>query len=57
MKRMGKITVAQEKTDHFRAPLKNPARLRIGAESQTADGREYSRTCFPAYLSAGIQHP
>jgi hypothetical protein len=54
MKGMGKIAIAQEKADHFRALLENPAGLRIGAESQTADGRKYSRTRFPAYLRAGI---
>src|SRR5882762_2245966 len=57
MKGMGKIAVAQEKADHFCAPLENAAGLRIGAESQAADGRKYSRTRFPAYLRAGIQHP
>jgi len=57
MKGMEKIAVAQEKTDHFCASLENPAGLRIGAESQTPDGRKYSRTGFPAYLGAGIQHP
>src|SRR5882724_8573898 len=56
MKGMWKIAIAQEKADHFRAPLENPAGLRIGAESQAPDGREYSRTRFPAYLRAGIQH-
>jgi hypothetical protein len=57
MKGMEKIAVAQEKADHFSASLENPAGLRIGAESQTPDGRKYSRTGFPAYLRAGIQHP
>ena len=56
MKGMEKIAVAKEKADHFRAPLENPAGLRIGAESQTPDGRKYSRTRFPAYLRTGIQH-
>ena len=54
MKGMEKIAVAQEKADHFCAPLENPAGLRIGAESQTSDGLKYSRTRFPAYLRAGI---
>jgi hypothetical protein len=54
MKGMEKIAVAQEKADHFSASLENPAGLRIGAESQTPDGRKYSRTRFPAYLGAGI---
>src|SRR6267142_1524393 len=56
MKGMEKIAVAQEKADHFRAPFKNPAGLRIGAESQTPDGLKYARARFPAYLRAGIQH-
>src|SRR6266436_6256599 len=56
MKGMEKITVAQEKADHFCAPLENPAGLRIRAESQTPDGLKYARTCFPAHLRAGIQH-
>src|SRR5260370_31884617 len=56
MERMEKIAVAQEKADHFRAPLENPAGLRIGAESQTPDGLKYTRTRFPAYLRAGIEH-
>jgi len=56
MKGMEKIAVAQEKADHFCALLENPAGLRIGAESQTPDGRKDSRTRFPAYLGAGIQH-
>jgi hypothetical protein len=54
MKGMEKIAVAQQKADHFSASLENPAGLRIGAESQTPDGRKYSRTRFPAYLGAGI---
>jgi len=54
MKGMEKIAVAQEKADHFCASLENPAGLRIGAESQTPNGRKYSRTRFPAYLRAGI---
>ena len=33
MKGMEKIAVAQEKTNHFCAPLENPAGLRIGAKS------------------------
>src|SRR6266849_10532877 len=56
MKGMEKITVAQEKADHFCAPLENPAGLRIRAESQTPDGLKYSRTRFPAHLRARIQH-
>jgi len=56
MKGMEKIAVAQEKADHFCASLENPAGLRIGAESQTPDGLKYSRTRFPAYLGAGIEH-
>src|SRR5216683_7270411 len=56
MKGMEKIAVAQEKADHFRAPLENPAGLRIGAESQTPDGLKYTSARFPAYLRAGIQH-
>ena len=54
MKGMEKIAVAQEKADHFCASLENPAGLRIGAESQTPDGRKYPRPRFPAYLRAGI---
>src|SRR6266849_2293411 len=54
MKGMEKLAVAQEKADHFCASLENPAGLRIGAESQTSDGFKYSRTRFPAHLSAGI---
>src|SRR5216684_2937463 len=56
MKGMEKIAVAQKKADHFRASLENPPGLRIGAESQTPNGLEYSRTRFPAHLRAGIQH-
>src|SRR5882762_11646070 len=56
MKGMEKIAVAQEKADHFCASLENAAGLRIGAESQTPDGRKYSRTRFPADLRAGIEH-
>ena len=56
MKGMKEIAVAQEKADHFCASLENPAGLRIGAESQTPDGGKHSRTRFPAYLRAGIQH-
>src|SRR5882762_2128838 len=56
MKGMEKIAVAQEKADHFCASLENPAGLRIGAESQTPDGRKYPCPGFPAYLRAGIQH-
>jgi len=54
MKGVEKIAVAQKKANHFCASLENPAGLRIGAESQTSDGLKYSRTRFPAYLSAGI---
>src|SRR5260370_9315399 len=56
MEGMEKIAVAQKKANHFRASLENPAGLRIGAESQTPDGLKYTRTRFPAYLRAGIQH-
>jgi hypothetical protein len=56
MKGMEKIAVAEQKADHFRAPLENPAGLRIRAESQTPDGLKHARTRFPAYLRAGIQH-
>src|SRR6266481_827178 len=56
MKGMEKIAVAQEKADHFCAPLENPAGLRIRAESQTPDALKYARTCFPAHLRARIQH-
>jgi hypothetical protein len=56
MKGMEKIAVAQEKADHFRTPFKNPAGLRIGAESQAPDGLQYARTRFSAHLRAGIQH-
>jgi hypothetical protein len=56
MKGMEKIAIAQEKANHFCASLENPAGLRIGAESQTPDGLKYSRTRFPAYLRAGIEH-
>src|SRR6266853_6927379 len=56
MKGMEKIAVAEQKADHFRAPLENPAGLRIRAESQTPDGLKYARTRFPAHLRAGIQH-
>ncbi len=56
MKGMEKISVAQKKADHFGASLKNPAGLRIRAESQAPDGLKYSRTRFAAHLGAGIQH-
>src|SRR3977135_4744410 len=56
MKGMEKFSVAQEKADHFCASLENPAGLRIGAESQPADGLKYSRTRFAAHLRTGIQH-
>src|SRR5712692_9393809 len=55
MKRMKKVAVAQEKADHFRASLENPASLRIGTKSETADGIQYPGARFPAYLRAGIQ--
>jgi hypothetical protein len=54
MKGMEKIAVAQEKADHFRAALENPAGLRIRTESQTPDGLKYARARFPADLRAGI---
>ena len=57
MKGMEKIAVAQQKADHFCAPLENPAGLGIGAEPQTPDGLEYPLTRFPAHLRAGIEHP
>jgi len=53
---MEKIAVAQKKAHHFRAPLENPAGLRIRTESQTPDGLKYARTRFPAHLRAGIEH-
>ena len=56
MKGMGKIAVAQEKADHFCAPLENPAGLRIGAESQPPDGLKHSRARFPTDLRARIEH-
>src|SRR5882762_7169156 len=56
MKGMKKIAVAQKKAHHFRAPLENPAGLRIRTESQTPDGLKYARTRFPAHLRAGIEH-
>jgi hypothetical protein len=57
MKGMEKIAVAQQKANHFCAPLEDPASLGIGAEPQTPDGLEYALTRFPAHLSAGIEHP
>ncbi len=54
MKGMEKIAIAQEKADHFCAPLENPAGLSLGTESQTPDGLQYSRARFPAHLGAGI---
>ena len=54
MKRMEKIAVAQEKADHFRASFENPAGLRIGSKSETADRTKHPRAGFPAYLRAGI---
>src|SRR2546430_379921 len=57
MKGMEKIAVAQQKADHFCAPLENPAGLGIGAEPQTPDGLKYPLTRFPAHLRAGIEHP
>ena len=57
MKGMKKIAVAQEEADHFRAPLEDPACLRIRAETEAPDGFKHSRASFSAYLTAGIQHP
>jgi len=57
MKRMQKIAVAQQKADHFCAPLENPAGLRIGAKSQAPDRIKHLRASFPANLRAGVQHP
>jgi hypothetical protein len=54
MKGVEKIAVAQEKANHFRAWLENPAGLRVGAESQTSDGLKYSLTRFLAHLRARI---
>src|SRR5467141_1695274 len=56
MKGMEKIAVAQEKTNHFCAPLENPAGLRIGAKSQAPNSFKYARARFPAHLRAGIEH-
>jgi hypothetical protein len=56
MKGVEKIAVAQEEANHFRAPLENPACLRIRAESETPDGLKHARTRFPADLRTGIQH-
>src|SRR5260370_5471576 len=56
MKGMEKIAVTQEKADHFCASFENSASLRIGAEAQAPDSLKYSRTRFPAYLRAGVQH-
>ena len=56
MKGMKKIAVAQEKADHFRASLENPARLGVGAESQSPNGLKDTRAGFSADLRARIQH-
>src|SRR5690349_14044975 len=53
---MEKIAVAQEKADHFRASLEDPASLRVRAESQAPDGFQYPRARFPADLRAGIEN-
>jgi len=47
MKGMEKITVAQEKADHFCAPLENPAGLRIRAESPDAGWPQVRAHVFP----------
>src|SRR5215472_5354345 len=56
MEGMQKIAVAQEEAHHFCTPLENTAGLRVGAESEAADGFENSRASFAADLGAGIQH-
>src|SRR5438132_7717303 len=56
MKRMEEITVAQQEADHFRAALENPARLGVGAESESPNGLKDTRAGFSADLRARIQH-
>src|SRR5579864_4047844 len=56
MKRMEKITVAQEKANNFGAALKNSSSLRVGAEPKAADGFVDTGARLAAHLRAGIQH-
>src|SRR5258706_6554549 len=56
MKRVEKIAIAQQKANHLRPLFENPAGLRIGSKSKTADCIKHPRARFPAYLRAGIQH-
>src|SRR5258708_34723995 len=56
MKGMKKIAVAQEKANHFWAPLENPTCLRIRAESETPDGLKHACTRFTTDLRHGSQH-
>src|ERR1700751_460190 len=55
MKGMKKVTVAEEKADHFCAMFENPAGLRVRAEPEAPDGLKHSCAGLSAYLSARIQ--
>src|SRR5258707_1750287 len=57
MKGMEKISVAQEKADHFGASLKNPAGLRITQESQPLYRLTECGASLPDHLGPAILKP